>query len=381
MNPFAFVADVGAVFLVLAAVGTGYAVVATGATWRFLRRAGRTLQRHPSVTVLKPLHGAEPGLYENLASFCGQAYAGRVQIVLGVQDPADPALAIARRFKDDHPGEDIVIVGDRSLAGANRKVANLLNMADHAAGEVIVISDSDVRVPPGALAQIVAALDEPDIGLVYCIYRGQPTNGGWSQLAAMDVNLRFAMSALVGEALGAPVCLGPTMALRAETLEAVGGFEHFANVLADDFELGRAVRAAGQRVTCPPLVIDHLFPETSAREVLVHELRWARTIRLVEPAGYMASVLTHYVALALIGATLSGFTGWSLGCLAAICALRATQVVIVTRMLAVDHRLLWLIPLRDLMSFGVFVAGLAGRGVVWRGHRLRVSSSGAIAAW
>jgi ceramide glucosyltransferase len=283
--------------------------------------------------------------------------------------------------KAEHPDHDIVIVGDSTLHGANRKIGNLINMAAHAAGEVIVISDSDVRMPPQGLDQIVAALDEPEVGLIYCFYRGRPTLSAWSQLAAMDVNFRFGPSALVAAAVGAPICLGPTMALRADMLRAVGGFEHFADVLADDFELGRAVRATGHRVACPPLVIDHLFPDSSAREMFVHELRWARTIRLVEPAGYVGSVVTHVVPLVLIGAVLTGFSGWSLALLGAACALRLVQAMVIGRLLSVDRRLLWLVPLRDLLSFGVFLAGLFGERVEWRGRRLRVSSDGAIAAW
>jgi ceramide glucosyltransferase len=381
MNPAYVFEGAGALFLLLAICGAGYAVVATFATRHFLRRVAAAPKHHPSISVLKPLHGAEPELYENLLSFCDQAYAGPVQIVFGVQDPADPALAVATRVKEDHPDRDIVIVRDGALRGANRKIGNLINMSEHATGEVIVISDSDVRAPLDALDRIVATLEEPGVGMIYCLYRGRGTTGGWSKLAAMDVNCRFAQSAIVGEALGAPVCLGPTMALRADLLEAVGGFDHLANVLADDFELGQAVRATGRRVACPPLIIDHLFPEGSAREMLNHELRWARTIRLVEPAGYFGSAVTHYVALALIGAAFAGFSAWSLIALAAICALRVGQAVIISRMLSVDQRVLWLLPARDLISFGVFIAGLFGERVEWRGHQLRVSNDGAIAAW
>jgi ceramide glucosyltransferase len=355
--------------------------MATWASIHFLRRTKFIASRHPSITVLKPLHGIEPELYENLTSFCTQAYRGPVRIIMGAHDPADPALAVAARVKAEHPEHDIVIVGDTRLHGANRKVSNLINMAAHAEGEVVVISDSDVRMPSDGLDQIVATLESPDVGMIYCLYRGRPTISVWSQLAAMDVNFRFAPSAMVGAALGAPICLGPTMALRADTLKAVGGFEHFANVLADDFELGRAVRERGQRVTCPPIVIDHLFPDSSAREMLVHELRWARTVRLVEPAGYTASVITHVVPLVLIGVVLTGFSSLSLSFLAAVCALRVAQSAVIARLLSADQRLLWLAPFRDVLSFGVFLAGLVGEGVVWRGRRLRVGSDGAIAAW
>ena len=369
-----------AVFLLLAVCGAIYTCMATWATWRFLRRAGGTPNRYPSISVLKPMHGGEPELYENLASFCTQAYGGPVQLILGVQDPADLALDVALRVKTDHPDHDIIIVSDATHHGANRKIGNLINMAAHAAGEVIIISDSDVRIRPDGLGQIVAALDEPGVGLIYCLYRGRRTMSGWSQLAAMDVNLRFVPSAVVGAALGAPLCLGPTMALRADMLQTIGGLRQLADLLADDFELGKAVRAAGHRVSCPPMLIDHVFPECSAREMLVHELRWARTIRLVEPAGYLATLVIHFAPLALIGAALAGFVGWSVALLAALGVLRVAQAMLIGRLLAVDGSLLWLVPLRDLLSFGVFLVGLFGEQVEWRGRRLRVSSDGAIAA-
>jgi len=375
----AVIGSAGTVVLVLAACGAIYACMATWAMRRFVRRPKRQPSRYPSISILKPLHGSEPELHENLTSFCAQAYAGPVQIVFGAQDPDDPALEVALRVKADHPGRDIVVVSDATNHGANRKIGNLINMAAHADGEVIIISDSDVRIPPDGLDHIVATLDEPGVGLIYCLYRGRRTMSGWSQLAAMDVNFRFAPSAVVGAALGAPLCLGPTMALRADMLNSIGGLKLLANFLADDFELGRAVRAAGHRVACPPMVIDHVFPECSAREMLAHELRWARTIRLVEPAGYIGSVVTHFVPLALIGAALTGFAGWSLALLGAVGALRMAQAVIISRLLAVDSSLLWLVPLRDLLSFGVFLTGLFGERVEWRGRRLRVSSDGAIA--
>jgi ceramide glucosyltransferase len=330
--------------------------------------------------VLKPLHGEEPELYENLASFCAQDYAGEVQIILGVQHPEDPALDVAERLRRDYPDRDIVVVRNAATHGTNRKIGNLINMTDSARGDVIVISDSDVRVPPDCLDRIMAALEQPQVGLVHCLYRGRPAGNIWSRLAAMDVDMRFAPSVIIGDALGANPCLGPTMALRRETLERVGGFRRLSDVLADDFELGRAVRAAGYRVACPSLLIDHVFPERTAREMWVHELRWARTIRLVEPAGYVGSVLTHVLPLALIGVALSGFSGWSLAALAALGGLRLAQALVLSRLMSSDLSLLWLVPLRDLLSFGVFLAGLFGDRVVWRGNRLRLARGGVITA-
>ena len=374
------IGGVGAILCALAVCGALYSVTATVATWRFLRRPAGTPTQWPTVTVLKPLHGDEPELYENLTSFCAQDYAGPVQLVLGAQDPNDPALDIARRVQREHPERDIVLVSDATTHGANRKIGNLINMAAHAHGEVIVISDSDVRILPNALDQIVAALEDPGVGLIHCLYRGRATASVWSKLAAMDINTRFMPSVIVGEALGTHPCLGPTMALRAGLLDRIGGFGHLANFLADDFELGRAVRATGYRVASPRMLIEHVFPETSAREVWVHELRWARTIRLVQPAGYMGSIIVHFLCLALLGAALTGFAGWSLATLGVLFALRLAQVQILSRLMSSGRSLLWLAPLRDVMTFGVFIAAIFGNRVEWRGNRMRVARDGAIAA-
>lgn len=374
------VESAGYVVFALAIFGAIYACGATWATWRFFRRPPRAAAGQPSISVLKPLHGDEPELHENLASFCTQTYAGAVQMVMGALDPADPALGVARRLRGDHPDRDIVLVGDPTVHGTNRKIGNLINMAAHAHGEVIVISDSDVRIPPDGLARIVAALEEPGVGLIYCLYRGRPTASGWSKLAAMDVNTRLAPSVLVGQALGANPCLGPTMALRADCLAKIGGFEHLADFLADDFELGRAVRAAGYRIACPAMLIDHVFSERSAREMLVHELRWARTIRLLEPAGHMGSIIIHFVPLALIGAALTGFSGLGLALLGGLVLFRQAQALILSRWLSFDAKQLWLLPLRDLLSFGVFLASIFGDRVEWRGNLLKIRRNGAIAA-
>ena len=370
----------GMVVLVLSVCGAIFALLATLATWRFLRRPAERPVGRPSVTVLRPLHGDEPELFDNLESLCVQDYAGQVQLIFGVADPADPALEAVRRLQRERPDRDIVLVIDPTPHGANRKIGNLINMSARARGEIIVISDSDVRLPPSGLASIVAALEAPGAGLLHCLYRGRPTASLWSRLAAQDSNTRFIPSVAVGEILGAHPCLGPTMALPASVLDKVGGFAYLADFLADDFELGRVVRGLGHRIVCPRIVIDHVFPERSAREMIVHELRWARTVRLVAPAGYLGSVITHFLILALIGAALTGFAGWSLALLGGLLIFRLAQADAANRVLAADRGGLWLIPARDLLSFVVFVVAHFGARVEWRGNRLRVQRDGAIAS-
>jgi ceramide glucosyltransferase len=170
------------------------------------------------------------------------------------------------------------------------------------------------------------------------------------------------------------------MALQASVLAEIGGLPHLADFLADDFELGRAVRATGRTIACPPIVIDHVFPEKTAGEVWAHELRWGRTVRLVQPAGYIGSVVTYVTPLALIGAVLAGFSGWSLITLAALALARQVQAVACSRMMGAPGDPLWLVPARDLFAFAVFLAAIVGDRVEWRGRRLQVGADGAIAA-
>lgn len=378
---FAFVFDCAAIAaLAMAVCGAVYACGASWALARLMARAPARAAHAPSVTVLKPLHGDEPELYENLASICGQDYGGPVQIILGASDPADPALEVARRLQRAHPDRDITVVADPTKHGTNRKIGNLINMSAQARGEIVVISDSDVRLESDGLSRIVGALEPVGVGLVHCLYRGRPAGGFWSRLAALDVNTRFAPSVVVGELLGFNPCLGPTMALKAAVLAQIGGLPRLADVLADDFELGRAVREAGYKLACPAMTIDHVFSEASAGEMIAHELRWARTIRLVALRGYLGSVVMHFTPLALIGAALAGFAPWSVDLLAALLVLRQAQGLFLTRLMDADRGLLWLLPLRDLIAFWVFLAAIFGDRVTWRGARLRVERNGAIAA-
>jgi ceramide glucosyltransferase len=376
---FAVLWWLGFICLGLSLCGAVYACAADVAVRRFLRRPLAEPSAFPSVCILKPLHGDEPGLYENLQSLCEQDYPGAVQMVMGVQNTNDPAIGVVRALQAAYPLADLELVIDPTAHGANRKVSNLINMAPRSHAEILVISDSDVRAGPGHLKEVVAALEKPKVGLVTCLYRGRAVGGLWSTLAAMDVNYRFTPSVVIGLMLGiARPCLGPTMALRRDLLDKIGGFHRVSNLLADDYELGRAVRDQGYEVVFPPSLIEHVCPEATAREMLVHELRWARTVGLIEPVGYIGSAITHFLPLALIGSAFMGFTGGSLEVLAAVLLIRLGLVLHLGRMIGSDRSALWLAPFRDLLSFGVFITAFLGDRVEWRGTRLRVKRDGAM---
>jgi len=243
----------------------------------------------------------------------------------------------------------------------------------------VILSDSDISVGPDYLRSIVPELDEPGVGLVTCTYRGEPAFGTWGRLSADAVNHHFLPGVLVGLELGrARPCFGSTIALRGETLAAIGGFEAFAEQLADDYAMGEAVRAAGLRVAISPYVVTHLCTERSALDLIRHELRWARTIRLVEPVGFAGSVVTHALPFAVLGAMLDGFAAMSLVIVAAALACRLILQVQIDRAFALPGDRRWLGPVRDMLSFAVFVVSYFGRVVSWRGSRYDVRADGTL---
>jgi ceramide glucosyltransferase len=256
-------------------------------------------------------------------------------------------------------------------------VANLIRMSDAIRHEVVVIADSDIRVVPHYLAKTVATLEQPGVGLVTCLYRGAPESSLWARLAGMAIDYHFLPDVLVGLRLGiARPCFGSTMALRRDTLAAIGGFAAFADHLADDYAMGEAVRHAGMRVAVAPVVVAHACTERGARDLWHHELRWARTIRTLSPLGFAGSLVTHSLPLAVIGAALSGFGPGGLCVLAAALGCRLALQVQVDHTLKVRFHRWWLGPARDLLSFLVFVASFFGGVVSWRGQRFRVRSDG-----
>jgi len=368
VNPFAWVS---VACYVTAAVGCVYALAAAWLARGFERSPPRCGSAAP-VTILKPLHGAEPGLYDHLASFCVQDYPAPRQIVFGVQDPTDPAISVVRQLIADFPGLDLELVINSRRHGTNRKVSNLINMALQARHGVLVLSDSDIVVEPDYLTNITNALDEPGVGIVTCLYRGMATSGLYARLAAAGIDHHFLPGVLVGNALDrARGCFGSTIAIRKETLALIGGFESLLEQLADDYAMGEMVRRAGFTVAIAPIMVAHACTERSARDLLRHELRWARTIRFVDAAGFVGSAVTHALPFAVLGALLGGFTPASLMVLVAL-ACRLLLQIRLERAFGLDDSPLWMGPLRDMLSFAIFVASFFGREVDWRGHRYEV---------
>lgn len=376
------------VLLKLSGIGILYLALSAAVVGRFARsssprldvfpQAGGGDPAPPSVTILKPLHGAEPGLPDNLRSFLDQDHPGPVRLVCGVQSPADPAVAVVEALRAAHPDRRIALVVDGRLHGTNRKVSNLVNMSAGIDGDVVVLADSDIRVGRDYLRRLVAALDDPAVGAATCLYHGVPAAGTWSRLSGLGIDTHFLPGVVMGLALGlARPCMGSTVALRRGTLERVGGFRSLADALADDYELGAAVRRLGLRVVVPPFTVGHVCPERSAAELWRQELRWQRTIRLIDPPGHLGSVLGHPLAFALAALALVPGPVAAAVAFTAIAA-RVALCLAVERAFGLNPHRYWLIPARDLLSFAVFVASFLGRGVAWRGHRYDVARSGAL---
>jgi ceramide glucosyltransferase len=329
------------------------------------------------VSILKPLRGEDPALGENLRSFLRQDYPA-FQLVCGVADSADPAIAAVRRLIAEHPGADIALVVDGTQHGANLKIGNLRNMLPAAKHELLVMADSDMRVEPGYLAAVTASLlAGGDVGLVTCLYRARSAGGFWSALACSHINHGFLPQALVGESLGQGAgCFGATMAFTRTTLAAAGGFEALTDLLADDHALGQAVRRLGKRVELSPYLVDDIVSEASFLGLFRHELRWARTIRLVAPAGFAGLIVTFPVPLALLALCLGGAP--IAATVMAVTALLARSVSArrIDRALRLAPTPFWLLPVRDLLSFAVFIASFFGRSVAWRDRRFRIGPGG-----
>jgi ceramide glucosyltransferase len=358
----------------LSAVGLLQGAAGTVLVRRFVLRRGAEPEAVVPATVLKPLHGDEPLLEEALASVCRQDYPVW-QVVFGVQDAADTALPVVRRLQGRFPDCDIAVVVDATAHGPNRKVANLINMLPAAKHDVLVIADADVHVAPDWLRRVVAALGSPGVGLVTTVYTGRsarrsPRHIG--TLGALQINQYFLPGALLARAMGRQDCLGATMALRRETLERIGGFPALVNHLADDNVLGRLVQGLGLRVALADTIPATTVAETSLGALWRHELRWARTIRALEPVPFAASVLQYPLAWAALAVLLSGGAPWSLAWFVLTWGIRALVARGIDRALSLANRTaLWLLPVRELMSVAVMVASYAGRRVDWRGHTMQ----------
>lgn len=341
------------------------------------KRRQQTAEHFPPISILVPLCGEDPGLYDRLAALCRQDYAGPVQLVCGVQNADDPAIGIVKAVARDFPNQPIDLQLDAKQHGCNRKISNLINMSRLARHNLFVIVDSDIMVGASYLSDIAEALRTPGAGAVSCLYHGISGVGRWSTFSSLSINTHFLPGVVTALKFHfARPCFGATIALSRSMLATIGGFHAFADCLHDDYAIGASVHAAGYSVVIPEFSIGHVCRERTARELLLNQMRYARTIKMIDPVGYAGSVVTHPVALALIALMLGSSHGVALLLLAV--GSRIVVCLCVEQAFGLAHQPCWLLPLRDLLSFGIYVTSFFGARVSWRGERYRLNADGTL---
>ena len=371
----------------LAAAGMAQTILGCAAVWRFVRAPGFAATAPargvaggglPAVTVLKPLHGNEPLLEAALESFFTLDYPA-FQLVFGVQSAGDQALPVVRRMTARFPHVDAVIVCDPTPHGANRKIANLINMYPSADHDVLVVSDSDMHVKPDYLHAVVTALARPGTGLVTSIYTGLPARAGLTaQLGAAYITQIFASGALLSRYLGRRDCLGATMALTRETLRRIGGFPALSAYVADDGILGRRVRGLGLNVELAAAAPATSVAEPGFAQLFSHELRWARTIRAMAPVGFVLSAIQYPVFWGLLAVLCAHAAAWAWALTLAACLLRMASGRFMENALGAAPTAAWLAPARDVMSMVVMATAYMSESVAWRGQVLTTAHDRAL---
>ncbi len=327
----------------------------------------------PPVSILKPLKGTDPDIYESFRSHCLQDYP-EYEIVFGVSEADDPAVASVQQLQRKFPERAIRLVVCSQKLGANVKVSNLEQMLAAARYQHLLVNDSDIRVERDYLRRVIAPLMDEHIGMVTCLYRGVPAATFGSRLEALGISTDFCPGVLVARQLegGVRFGLGSTLAFRRADLERIGGFRSFVDFLADDYELGRRIAGLGLRVELSDVVVETHLPAYDVAGFLAHQLRWARSVRDARAKGYIGLVSTYGTMWAMLAVIAANGAWWSWLAFGATVLLRFVVAIAVGSAVLDDRRLLenlWLLPVRDLIAVGVWAGSFAGHTVTWRGDR------------
>ncbi|MFZ0392954.1 MAG: glycosyltransferase [Terracidiphilus sp.] len=381
---------------VLAVAGMGYYVAALLAAFVFLgQRRARAAGARPGVSLLKSLKGLDPGMLEAFRTHCRQDYAGDYELLFGVGSKDDPAAAAVRELQREFPEREIRLVECPQRLGTNGKVSTLIQLVPHARYEFILINDSDITVGPHYLERIVGEFNPPlahkaaprmghprsghqrPVGLVTALYRGRMHGTAGSRLESLGMSTDFIPAVLLTQWLegGLRFGLGSTLAVSREALAAIGGLEALKDHLADDYQLGSRIYEAGYAVALSREVVETSVPAYRWKGFLEHQLRWYRTVRDARPWGYAGFVFTFGLGWALLNVVASGVSLVSLWLLALAFLLRLALAGAVGVNVLGDTQVLanfWLLPVRDVVAMGTWVAGFAGNTIVWRGERFEV---------
>ena len=325
----------------------------------------------PPVSILKPLKGVDPEIWESFCSHCEQDYP-EYQLIFGISDPDDPAVELVHRLQTKYPQRQIELIECTAILGTNVKVSNLAQMLPAARHEMLLVNDSDIRVPRDYLRRVVSPLADSSIGLVTCLYRGAAGKAPGSRLEALGISTDFVPGVLSARFLekGLHFALGSTMVFRRSDLAAIGGFEALLDYLADDYELGQRIAATGKRIELSGVTVDTFLPAYTFREFLDHQIRWWRTIRGARRWGYVGLLFTFGLpwALATLLAARGAAWAWALFALTLVARMAiglGTALSVLGDRQALTN--IFLLPMRDLIAPLLWAAGLAGNRIHWRG--------------
>ena len=371
----------------LAVIGTlasiTYYCLALWSAAAFLRKrkadkSVRPTQFTPPVTILKPLRGTDPEMYESFRSHCLQDYP-EYEIIFGVSDANDPAIQLVDRLQKEFPRRNIQLLICRENLGTNTKVSNLAQMVRAARYEYFIVNDSDIRVAPDYMRRVMTPLSSPQIGLVTCLYRGIANASLGSRLETLGISTDFAAGVLVAQLVerGIKFGLGSTLAFRRRDLQAIGGFEALVDYLADDYQLGSRIAALGLQVDLSDVVVETFLPRYTLRGFWDHQVRWARTIRDSRFLGYLGLGMTFGLPWALLAVICARGVGWAWALLALTAVLRIGVAVAVGSFVLEDKQVIsmlaWL-PVRDLIALAVWIASFAGHEISWRGDKFNLQN-------
>ncbi len=340
-------------------------------------------QNCPGVSILKPVKGSDPRMYEGFVSHCKQEYAGEFELVFGVTSLDDPAVAEVEWLRGEFPEVAIKLVECRERLGTSGKVSNLVQMLREARYEHVLVNDSDIFVGPRYLARVMGSFADARVGMVTAPYLGRAIAGAdgritvWSRLEALGISTDFMPGVLTARRLEGGIWfgLGSTLATTKTALAKIGGMESLLECLADDYEMGARIAAAGYRVELSDEVVETTVPAYALRGFWEHQMRWARTTRDSRKLGYVGLGITYAVPWALMTMVASGFALWSFSLLSVVALARVAVALSVGVGVLRDEQVLrdlWLLPLRDCFGLVVWAWSFAGDTVIWRGERFRL---------
>jgi ceramide glucosyltransferase len=330
------------------------------------------------VSILKPLKGCDPEMFEAFRSHCLQEYDAPYELIFGVNDAYDEAIPAVERLKKEFPDRSITLVVCPEVLGANRKVSNLAQMIKRAQYAHVLVNDSDITVPPDYLSRVMRWFADAQVGMVTCLYRARPARTIWSRIESLGVLLDFMPGALTARMLERRVRfgLGSTMAVSGAALVKIGGFESLVDYLADDYELANAIVKVGDRVVVPDVVVETHVHDYDFREFWDHQLRWGRTVRSSRFGGYLGLVVTFGLWWTVVWAVASLGSMAALVAIAVVLALRWTLLGVYASALGDRYAATswWLLPLRDVIGPLVWLSSIGGSKIVWRGEEFRLQA-------